>query len=205
MKEDGYGAIEWKVYQSGPLCDSSLNGTGGGGAIGTGPGTGGPLCEGDSGTGAYENEPPVPICPEWYEPDSLVASSARPGQTGVLDVNIDTAFVDNLKLDNSAPVVCDTGRYTDGRFMDVQPGELFYELGFRNDDRNLVVQGFMPTTGQSSTRWFSLDSPEGIFTALVALLEETGLHFRLLRDGAPNDVYDIWVELVDCSGTCPAP
>jgi hypothetical protein len=200
---EGKWAWEWRVF-TGPLCDSSLNdgGTTGGGGGGGGSGETGAVCPGDSGTGAYGDEPPEYSCPEWYDPDELVASKQRPRQP-IFDVNIDEGFVENLKMSNHAPIICDEGRYIEGAFQDVQAGELFYEIGFRDGDYELEVRGF---TSTGPTPWYTLNTPEGVNAAVVALHEKNYLHFRFQRPGpfAPA-TYEVYMDMIDCSGSCPLP
>lgn len=192
--EEGQNVLEIRVFQDGPLCDSSLP-PGGGGA-----GSGGAFCEGDSGTGAYDEEPPESSCPPWYTPGPLIASTPS---TGVMDVNIDKDFVQNLRDDTKAPLTCDTGRYIEGEFEAVQPGELFYELGFRNGDADAQVRGFDPATQKGNTPWFGLEKGEELSAAFVALFGATGLNFKLKRG---IKIYQIWVNVIDCgTGACPAP
>lgn len=124
-------------------------------------------------------------------------------QTGVLDVNIDTGFVNNIRHDNFAPVVCDSGRYIAGKFRYITQGDLFYELGFRNNDGNLRVRGHL--NGSPTTAWFDLNVPNQVSAALVALRNATGLHFRVQRTGAPSNTYNIWLKVMNCNGFCPTP
>lgn len=139
----------------------------------------------DSGAGSsYE-------CPGWYVPTARV-HHYEPLTAGAT-VTVERGLLDDIHNDMIALYACDDARYVQHSgywaFERLEPGDLLFELGLREGDRNAVLQGFSPRTGQLTTEAFVLDSIERMQSAYGALVDAEGLRVVVQK----IDIEEPWV------------
>lgn len=141
-----------------------------------------------------------------YTPATMVgsASSGRAVRSW-----IDTTFAQTIIQDMLLPF-CGEGRYvwnsdtpTRARFERLGAGEVFYDLGFRNNDRLLQVQRYVPLSSDPSTgvptgTIYPLTSQTEMIDAADALnVSDGGEHYLRIAFKRGTGTYYNWVRIID--------
>ena len=208
-------SLQYRVFEYGPHCDSSISGQNPpfmGGSGSDGSGEGGNMCIGDSGTDGYDEDAPASLCPSWYQPGHFVARTDRRRTSSGLpesDVVVDRGFAALVESEHIAVTACDSGVYKAGAggayvFSGIQRGDLFSELGFENGDADLKVRKLHPLTGTPLSSFFSLDGPGAFPAAYLALRGAERFELTAVRSSAGGR-FTASVSLVDCDGVCSPP
>lgn len=137
-------------------------------------------------------------CPNWYAPAAHV-KDYEPIGSNAASVTLDRDFVLDILSDLSSLYTCDDARYVEDTsgwvFEDIDAGDLLYRLGVRNGDEDAVVQGFDPSSMQTTTPPYSLDSVQTMLEAYDALSYADGIALTVDRLGQPANDFTIWITL----------
>lgn len=139
------------------------------------------------------------VCPGWYSPSTYVTDYTLV-TSGTATVSVDRSYLLDINEYLFSLYVCDTARYAEQplgewKFVEIEPGDLLHELGIRNGDKNIVVQGFDPQTLQTTTSPILLNNQIRMVEAYNTLLEENGAKLSVERTGAPGGTFHIWATI----------
>jgi hypothetical protein len=138
-------------------------------------------------------------CPGWYGPSARVSGYEEKGYSGAATVTIERELLEEIRSDIVSLYVCDDARYveyaSDWVFERVEAGDLLFELGIREGDRNAVVQGFDPRTMTVTTGAFALDSIGRMQAAVEGLGDPDGVKVAVERSGVVGGTWVVWVSI----------